>query len=153
MIRCLGILGLAGIACGLRSPRTERHDCDAAPDCLVHDAYRTKDASVPDSIPTVYCDLSEYQALPSGASGECPATRPFCCVTGVDFITTCEQIYVASEDCKEHPSTATQMSCDPKDGTGCDSAKPICCADYDPMGKLVTYCSDHVLQGGWMCSQ
>jgi hypothetical protein len=77
------------------------------------------------------CYADEYWTL-AAYGYECPAATPYCCIQ-VDFAARCESPVIEAYpgQCREHPTTGTEMPCDSSTGAGCTAAKPICCADLD----------------------
>lgn len=108
----------------------------------------TADAPVVDSAvdaePVIPCDFFSLD----GAPPSCPVDHPYCCSAPQESI-LCEPMFF--EQCVEQPVTAIETPCNPMNGGGCTGAQNICCRhDLDPLHR--TYCSDHVLLGGWTCA-
>jgi hypothetical protein len=115
-------------------------DHDAPPPAVDAPAI---DVAVVDVEPVQQCDY----AFGAGQYGACPIAKPYCCIAPLESF-TCEPTFRLG-GCAEQPVTATETRCNPMNGAGCSAEQPICCG-FDAMHR--TYCSDHVLLGGWTCS-
>lgn len=118
----------------------EHPNSDAAADVQPPNSDAADDAA-----PVVACSPS----LAQGEAPECGMENRYCCAV-FDQTFTCSVEFFGV--CREQPVGATVAPCSASTGQGCTPEQPICCVDQ-LSGQGISYCTDHLLQGGnWSCS-